>query len=248
MEANLFDQFDGGTEAADAASAAQGPNMFDQFDPAPEAEEAPRDPFRVSETPVADMLETGANLPSEIGEHFVDGVENYTTAAADMPGMENPVTAAANLARPFLESINSVGSLGADAWMATYGQIPGVAGVIEDIANSDVAVKALEAFEKGGKWWDSMKKAHPVEAAIVADAGVVTEVLPAGQVPAQLAKRARKLKRQGNEQQIVERRDGITEMILPDSKVGAGKTSEVGHGPTRRTVLEPDFDEGMTAT
>ena len=101
-----------------------------------------------------------APLPGQAVESVTQGLEDYTTQINNIPGSENPVTAAANVVRPGLEIMGDVGAAGVETWKQTWGKHPLfdndiVRSGVEAVKNSDIASSAMAALTSGyDKWMD----------------------------------------------------------------------------------------------
>jgi hypothetical protein len=198
-------------------------------------------------TPIADALESAANLPSAALGRLVEGAENFTTQATEDANTSNPISTAASIIRPVLGVGEEITKVGMDVWKATWGQHPAidndiVAGGLDAIGNSSLAKAAMEALGKGVEAWDAWAKKNPVNAQILKDTGVVAEVFaPKVKIPGKHEKNVRKWQRKGNTQDITERKDGIQKLVEPDTRVGEGTTTE--EGLLRRKTYEPSPHE-----
>ena len=205
-----------------------GGNRFSQFVEQEEQEQE-------EHTPIADFLQSASTLPERLSGSFLEGVDRVREDAQDVEGgMDNPVTTGANIARIGLEGLNEVAETGAAAWKATWGQHPMfdndfVRSALSEVAESDTANYVMDVLNKGYDAWQGYKERNPTEAALIEDTGVVAEVL-GPKVPgvskitrkvankADLEKRSRKWKRKGNQQDIDERKEGVTALLEPDNK------------------------------
>lgn len=197
--------------------------------------------WRVPETPVADMLETGQAAPGRVGEVWDEGWEHFKSDIKD-PLRGNPVTTAANIIRPALETVGVAGELGVDAWQATYGQLVPDS-IQEQVMNSDTLRWGIELLEKGYDYWQQFESAYPLEAELLKDAGVVAEVAtPKIKVDSKTVKSAeRKQRATASGQEIAERREGIYDLVrTPGSQ---GRVTESSTVTGRREQWTPDQNE-----
>ena len=197
--------------------------------------------WRTPKTPEADFLENLMSTPGKVGDSFSEGADRFTSDIQD-PLRGNPVSTAANILRPGLETLGQAGSLGVDAWQATYGQlIPD--SIQEAVMNSDTLKWGVELLDKGYDYWQQFEEAYPLEAGILKDAGVVAEVMtPKVKVDSKaIKKQERKQRATASAKSIEERRKGIYGLVR--TPASQGRVTESSTATGRRAQWEPDVNE-----
>jgi hypothetical protein len=168
----------------------------------------------------------------EVGTKLQQGTLGAPT---DDPAMANPLSLAADLARPLLKTVELTTNEGINAWKQTWGKSIAidnslVRNGVSAIKDSSIANFAMTALGEGMEAWGAFEEKYPLEAGILRDTGVVSEVaIPKlGAIPG--TRMGLKQVEKGNRRIQELRKNGITNMLMPATRVGDGVT-ETAKGP-----------------
>jgi len=175
--------------------------------------------------------------------------EGELGAPTDDPAMANPLSLAADLARPLLKTAELISNEGINAWKQTWGKSIVIDNAVvrnglSAIKDSAVANYAMTALGEGMESWGVFEEKYPLEAGILRDTGVVSEVaIPKlGAIPG--VKMGRKQVAKGTVRVQRLRKNGITQMLTPETRVGDGVTSvEKGPMGTQNKTYTPSSPE-----
>ena len=200
-------------------------------------------------TPEADALESMMGLPGEMGQTLGEGWEQYgqrRAAAGPQDPMGETNTALSQMARTGGELMWDVGKVGADAWMATWGQLlpqalkdstkEGIREFSEWVSQSRPAQAAWKAVNAGAEAWDKFKAENPRDAeqfaSVVDEAFMMSPRAPLHKLgvdgPTPFHQAGAQATAAGTRQTQEIRRAGVKKMLDPDTRVGPGRTTIEG--------------------
>ncbi|MHC4988535.1 MAG: hypothetical protein ACYTFX_08595, partial [Planctomycetota bacterium] len=187
-------------------------------------------------------LESIAALPGGISQALEDAT--FTARVNDIPGSENPISAAASVIRPGLDVTGQVAGAGVDAWKATWGRHPlfdnpVVREGVSQLKNSKVADYAMKALTSGYDMWQEFAAENPNEAQVLEDIGVVAEAFSPKMPSKRIDRLAKKQRSKATVKDIEARRQGIQKLVRADDMESGGQIRESSTATGRRKIYEP---------
>ena len=193
-------------------------------------------------------MEVSQELMASLGDDMKDtakqGVEQFVKNQAEgyQDAMSTTQRALSQGARTGGELLWDVGKVGGQAWMGTWGQLLPKAlkdatkeGVTEFgawIAQSPVAQAGWQALSKGQEAWADFKEANPKDAQelgnMVDVAFMMSPRAPLQNAANRVSQKGLQLKTAATQQEFDAVESGVTKMLEPVSRRGAGKSTIQG--------------------
>ncbi len=185
-----------------------------------------------------------AGLGNDLTDTAKEGAQQFMKNQAEghQDAISTTQRAISQGARTGGELLWDVGKVGAQAWMGTWGQMlppalidatkEGVTEFGEWIVNNPVAQAGWSALSKGQEAWADFKEANPKDAeqlgTMVDTAFMLSPRAPLQGAANRVSEKALKLKSAATQQEFDAIESGVTKMLEPVSRRGAGKSTIQG--------------------